>query len=116
MRILWIIFLLTQFIFSFELVFNVGRNPNSPFGVLHLSDENNFSCKELINDGKNHFECLVLGNVHSELKNQNFNFFDLEFIKNENATQRRGVFGFFYLTSASSYRRSHHSSWSLPAY
>ena len=87
MRILWIIFLLTQFIFSFELVFNVGRNQNSPFGVLHLSDENNFSCKELINDGKNHFECLVLGNVHSELKNQNFNFFDLEFIKNENATQ-----------------------------
>ena len=36
--------------------------------------------------------------------------------KNENATQRRGVSGFFYLTSASSYRRSHHSSWSLPVY
>lgn len=87
MRILILSLILFQSLFAFELVFNVGRNPNSPFGVLHLSDDNNFSCKELISDGQNHFECLILGSVHSELENRNFNFFNLEFIRHENTTQ-----------------------------
>ncbi len=72
---------------SFEIVFNTGREQNAPFGVLHLKNEQSFSCFEREAQPRNYFECVIAGVVDSELKEQKLNFFDLKFQKNAENTQ-----------------------------
>lgn len=72
---------------SFEIVFNTGREQNAPFGVLHLKNEQSFSCFEHEAQPRNYFECVIAGVVDSELKEQKLNFFDLKFQKNAENTQ-----------------------------
>lgn len=73
--------------FGFELVLNTGKNANAPFAILHLNNQNHFTCEEKSTAGRNFFECEIAGVVDNELKNQEFDFFDLKFQKNEKNTR-----------------------------
>lgn len=84
MRILSLLFLSFVFVFAFDIVLNTGEDNNTPFAVLHLKNETAFTCKELVVDGKTHFECLIPGNVQTNLKDQSTRFFDLNFMQDEN--------------------------------
>lgn len=72
---------------GFELVLNTGRESGAPFAVLHLKHEQGFSCVERENEPRNFFVCELAGAVDSELKEQEFSFFDLKFQKNAQSTQ-----------------------------
>lgn len=74
-------------VLGFELVLNTGRDNATPFAVLHLKNEQNFTCIEQEAKPRNYFECNIAGVVDSELKEQEFSFFDLKFQKNEQNTR-----------------------------
>lgn len=74
-------------VLGFELVLNTGRNANTPFAILHLNNEQNFTCIEQEREPRNFFVCEIAGVVDNELKKQKFDFFDLDFQKNEQNTR-----------------------------
>ncbi|TKX28164.1 flagellar protein [Campylobacter sp. MIT 12-5580] len=87
MRILCIFLLSFSALFSFEIVLNRGSDNNNPFGVLHLKNDENFTCKEFEEGDLKHYECEILGVVETRLDNQSFDFFDLNFTKTNQLTQ-----------------------------
>ncbi|WP_276882638.1 tetratricopeptide repeat protein [Campylobacter cuniculorum] len=82
-RILFLIALSFLKLFGFELNLNTGREDNQPFAILHIANDQNFTCRSVFVDTKTHFECEIPGVVDNELKDQSFSFFDLKFIKEE---------------------------------
>ena len=82
-KIILLALFLSSKLFCFELLYNTGRENDQAFGVLHLRNEENFTCQEIHIDGKNHFECTVLGNVDTTLQDRAFQFFDLNFTKKD---------------------------------
>ncbi len=72
---------------GFELVLNTGKDAGVPFAALHLSHEQPFACTQHFEAEPRHYECVVMGVVDSELREQNFDFFDLKFAKNESDTR-----------------------------
>lgn len=70
-------------LFAFELNLNTGREDNQLFGVLHIKNDQEFTCKSILEEAKIHFECEIPGVVDNDLKDQSFQFFDLKFIKEE---------------------------------
>lgn len=82
-RVLFLVTLGFLELFGFELNLNTGREDNQPFAVLHVSNDQEFTCKSILIDAKTSFECEVPGVVDGKLKDQNFPFFDLKFIKEE---------------------------------
>ncbi|WP_348518703.1 flagellar protein [Campylobacter sp. CCS1377] len=87
MRVLILICISFIYLFGFDLVLNTGRENNSTFAILHLKNDKEFSCKELVVDGKSHFQCDILGNIEREFQNQKFDYFDLEFKKQNDNLQ-----------------------------
>ncbi|MBK1973895.1 flagellar protein, partial [Campylobacter sp. TTU-622] len=83
MKILILILLSIIKLFAFDLVLNTGRENNQPFAILHINNDQEFTCKSVIEDTKIHYECEILGVVNNELKDQNFALFDLRFIKED---------------------------------
>ena len=81
-----LLILLFSQVFAFELLLNTGRENNQAFAVLHLKNKDNFTCKELIVDGKSHFECQLLGFIDTRLEDRSFPFFDINFSKKELST------------------------------
>lgn len=74
-------------VLGFELVLNTGRESNTPFATLHLKNEQSFSCVERESESRNFYECEIAGVVDSQLKEQEFDFFDLKFQKNAQSTK-----------------------------
>lgn len=83
MRILILILLSIIKLFAFDLVLNTGRENNQPFAILHINNDQEFTCKSITKDTQIYYECEILGTVNNELKDQNFALFDLKFIKEE---------------------------------
>lgn len=86
-KIAFLIVLSVHVVLGFELVLNTGRDNANAFAILHLKNEQNFTCIERENEPRNYFECNIAGVVDSELKEQEFSFFDLKFQKNEQNTK-----------------------------
>ncbi len=82
-RILCLLVLSFFKLFAFELNLNTGRENNQAFAILHISNEQEFTCKSVLSEAKEHFECEIPGVIDKELKDQSFAFFDLKFIKEE---------------------------------
>ena len=82
-KIIFLIVFGVGFVWAFEIVLNTGTDNNSPFATLHLKNDKNFTCLQK----EDYFECEIPGVVDSELSDQQFDFFDLKFKKNELNTQ-----------------------------
>ena len=83
MKRFFLLALLFSYATCFELLLNTGRENDQAFAVLHLKNKDNFTCREVIVDGKNHFECKILGFVDTKLENKSFAFFDINFTKQD---------------------------------
>lgn len=84
MRFLFVFILNVNLLFAFDLVLNSGSEDNNPFTIMHISNEQDFSCKEYEKNNKKYFICELPGKIDLKLKNQNFHYFKLNFEKKEN--------------------------------
>lgn len=83
MRIIFLILLGLNGLFAFELTLNTGRENNQAFAVLHAQNDKEFTCKQVFDDQKFHYECDILGIVNNKLQDQNLSYFDLKFLQQE---------------------------------
>ena len=83
MKVLFLIFISFLQIFAFELSYNTGREENQAFGVLHISNDLEFTCQSYVNETKLNFVCEFNGAINNKLKDQSFAEFDLKFTQEE---------------------------------